>query len=132
MRVIEPGHIYELDHIDGLKKQTVTFVNREDNPHEGTQTQEVLRMCIDMMSVLIDRTNHCDACLRWEGNDQIIKAMSESQRQMRRAILLHESRAVERKLEKGNHNIENYPVGPDGHIDLRGVYSMGQVDKEGM
>ena len=115
MRVIEPGHIYELDHIDGEQKQTLTFVNRETNPHEGTQTQEVLRATIDIMSVLIDRTNHCDACLRWVGNDRIIKALSETQRQMRFALLLHEQRALERKLEKGDLQPEMIPVEKDGH-----------------
>jgi hypothetical protein len=65
----------------------LTFVNREANPHEGVQTQEVLR-------ALIDRTLHCDRCLRWDGNDKIIH-------HLRMALALHEARAIERKTEKG-------------------------------
>lgn len=116
MRVIEPGHIYELDHQDGPGKQQLVFVNRESTPHEGTQTQEVLRAQIDSLAVLVDRTNHCDNCLRWEGNDRIIKAMTEAQRQLRLALLLHEQRAMERKMEKDGIRPETIPTEQDGHI----------------
>lgn len=120
MKVIEPGHIYELDHLDGKNKSRLTFVNRESAPHEGTQTQEVLRANIDSIECLIDRTNHCDACLRWEGNDRIIKAMSEAQRQLRLALLIHEERALERKLDKGKLKPEEVAVGTDGHFQNDG------------
>jgi hypothetical protein len=139
MKVIEPGHIYDLDQLDGDGKPLrITFVNREVpkkehrkhcelerggircdcpiiTPHEGTQSQEVLRMTIDMMETLIDRTNHCDSCERWEGNDRIIKALTEAQRQMRRAILFHEERAMERKLDRGDLKPEAIPTAKDGH-----------------
>jgi len=119
MKVIEPGHIYHLTQLDGdgtpLK---LVFVNREDNRHPGTQTQEVLRMNIDMLECLIDRTNHCDACLQWPGNEQVIKALSEAQRQMRLAILYHEQRALERKMEKGQLSPEKVAVGPAGHFQV--------------
>ena len=105
--------------MDGEGKSVlITYVNREDNPHEGTQTQEILRAQIDINSVLIDRTNHCDNCLRWEGNDRIIKAISESQRQLRLALLYHEQRALERKMDKGKLLPENIPVAEDGHIQI--------------
>lgn len=102
MKIIEKGHRYELSSIDGEYKQLLTFVNREDNPHPGTQTQEVLR-------ALIDRTLHCDGCLRWEGNDKIIF-------HLRMALVLHETRALERKLEKGNLQPEKIKIGEDGHF----------------
>jgi len=120
MKVIEPGHIYEVPHLDG-NGQTgkLTFVNREvGDEHAGTQTQEVLRVAVDIMNVLIDRTNHCDACMRWEGNDRIIKALSEAQRQMNLAILYHEQRVLERKFAKGKLDPAGFPTGPDGHYDL--------------
>ncbi|SRR6266446_263348 len=131
MKVIEPGHVYELDHLDGKNKQRITFVNREGNPHEGTQTQEVLRMTIDIMEVEIDRTNHCDACERWEGNDRIIKALSESQRQMRLAILLHEQRAMERKMDRGDLKPEQVATKGDGHwlVDGQGVRKPSMDDR---
>ena len=121
MKVIEPGHIYELNQLDGDGSPLrLVFVNREDTPHPGTQTQEFLRTVVDMLECLIDRTNHCDGCLRWEGNDRVIKALSESQRQARLAILFHEQRALERKTSKGIIDPATFPIGPDGHFDIGG------------
>lgn len=108
MKVIEPGHIYQLQHLDGTGAGTLMFVNREaGTEHEGTQTQEVLR-------ALIDRTQHCDRCLRWDGNDKIIQ-------HLRMALALHESRAIERKTEKGVIEPEKVPVAADGHFEFREV-----------
>lgn len=107
MRIIEPGHVYQLEHLDGTGASILVFVNRERDGymHEGTQTQEVLR-------ALIDRTKHCDSCLRWEGNDKIIE-------HLRMALVLHEARALERKTEKGRLQPESVTVGDDGHYLLR-------------
>jgi hypothetical protein len=124
MKIIEPGHIYELNWLDGKPKEyhatqdmpdhdlieyfssnRLIFVNREKGTeHPGTQTQEVLR-------ALIDRTQHCDNCLRWEGNDQIIY-------HLRMALALHEARAILRKTEKGYIHPEEILIGPDGHFTL--------------
>jgi hypothetical protein len=120
MKILEPGHIYELDSLDGDAPVKITFVNREEGTeHPGTQTQEALRMTIDLISTLIDRTNHCDNCLRWEGNDKIIKSMSEAQRQLNLALLYHEQRALERKYEKGKYIPAEVPTGKDGHFELK-------------
>lgn len=106
MKVIEPGHVYQLEHRDGTGAGLLVFVNREDGTeHEGTQTQEVIR-------ALIDRTQHCDDCLRWEGNDKIIH-------HLRMALALHESRAIERKTEKGIIEPEHIATSDDGHFELR-------------
>jgi hypothetical protein len=111
MKVIEPGHIYQLQHLDGSGAGLLTFVNREaGTQHEGTQTQEVLR-------VLIDRTQHCDHCLRWDGNDKIIY-------HLRMAIALHEARALERKVEKGLFEPEKVATANDGHFALRAATAM--------
>lgn len=119
MRVIEPGHIYDLDQLDTSGGPIrMTFVNREMNRHPGTQTQEFIRVQIDILNVLIDRTNHCDNCLRWEQNDKIIKCFSEAQRQLRLALLLHEQRALERKAEQGRFRPEEVPTTFDGHFPL--------------
>ena len=105
MKIIEPGHIYQLVHQDGSGAGVLVFVNREDGTeHEGTQTQEVLR-------ALIDRTQHCDRCLRWDGNDQIIA-------HLRAALVLHEARALERKTAKGEIEPEKIETGPDGHFRI--------------
>jgi hypothetical protein len=117
MRVIEPGHTYVLEHAPaGTGGQILTFVNREAEPHAGTLSQELLRANIDCMEVLIDRTNHCDSCLPWPGNFRIIKALSEAQRQMRLALLFHEQRAMERKMEKHGVMPESVPTAEDGHF----------------
>jgi|SRR5271157_3390233 len=108
MKIIEPGHVYELTSLDGKNKEveTLRFVNREENhEHPGTQTQEVLR-------ALIDRTMHCDNCKRWAGNDKII-------RHLRIALALHEARAIERKAEKGVYEAEHIMISDrDGHFAL--------------
>jgi hypothetical protein len=105
MKIIEAGHVYKLDTLDGEMDVVLTFVNREDNPHRGTQTQEVLR-------ALIDRTKHCNRCLEWAGNKAIIH-------HLRMALALHESRALERKCEKGEYHPEYVKVGTDGHFALQ-------------
>lgn len=121
MKVIEPGHVYQLEHLDGSGAGILVFVNREDGTeHEGTQTQEVLR-------ALIDRTQHCDNCLRWAGNDEIVM-------HLRQALVLHEARALERKTVKGCIEPEKVPTGPDGHFALTSLSRMyecgvcGKVD----
>jgi hypothetical protein len=123
MKVLEPGHVYELATWDGDGTPTVlSFVNREaGTEHPGTQTQEVLRAEIDALDVLIDRTNHCDGCLPWPGNERIIKAMSEAQRQLRLALLFHEQRAMERKLERDGWKPEQAALADDGHLALAPV-----------
>ena len=42
--------------------------------------------------------------------------MSEAQRQMRLALLIHEERALERKMEKDGMKPEALPTGADGHF----------------
>lgn len=117
MKVIEPGHIYELEQLDGDgKPQRLVFVNRENTPHEGTQIQEVIRMVVDMLDCLSDRVNHCDGCLRWEGNDHILGHFTDAQRRLRLALLLFEQRALERKMDKQGLKPEFIPTAPDGHF----------------
>jgi hypothetical protein len=114
MKIIEPGHVYELNSLDGGTPETLTFVNREEGQeHPGTQTQEVLR-------ALIDRTMHCDNCKRWDGNDKIIH-------HLRMALALHEARAIVRKAEKGYYKPEQMAVGADGHFTLN---HSGIVDED--
>lgn len=121
MKVLEPGHVYQLTTLDGDDPVIIRFVNREDTPHSGTQVQEVLRAQIDSLEALIDRTNHCDGCLPWIGNERVIKSMSEAQRQLRLALLYHEQRAMERKMEKEGFKPEQVIVDSDGHFPTPGT-----------
>ncbi len=102
MKILKSGHVYELDHLDGDGHSTLHFVCREDEPHEGTTTQEVIR-------ALINRTQHCDRCLRWAGNDDIIQ-------HLRMALVLHEARALIRKVAKGEMKPEKVATNIDGHF----------------
>lgn len=146
MKTIEPGHIYQLHHLDGSNASLLTFVNREvGTEHEGTQTQEVLRAFIDKakvdlhqvtegMTALINRTQHCDACLRWEGNDKIVAHLAmavqryaDAIQEMRLALVLHEARALERKTEKGLIEPESIATAKDGHYALSAPKPEGRV-----
>jgi len=54
MKVLDRGHKYQLDHLDGDKKTIIQFCNRETGREiEGVTTQEVIR-------ALIDRTWYCN------------------------------------------------------------------------
>lgn len=59
MQVIDPGHAYALDELDGPEKSILTFVKREGEGypgnrghHAGTNIQEVLRALIDRVKYL--------------------------------------------------------------------------------
>ncbi len=59
MRVIDPGHQYALEHLDGNLEELLTFVKREGagypgnvGSHPGTNIQEVLRALIDRLKYL--------------------------------------------------------------------------------
>jgi hypothetical protein len=59
VKVIDPGHVYELDRLDGDGCETLTFVKREGpgypgnvGHHAGTNMQEVLRALMDRVRYL--------------------------------------------------------------------------------
>lgn len=105
MKVIQPGHRYGLDHLDGKGTQILQFVQRAPRPlHEGTTNQEVLR-------AVIDRVKFLNSEVPWDGNTQIIH-------HLRMAIALHESRALVRHVEKGDLAIELALLGSDGHLQF--------------
>lgn len=121
MKILEAGHVYDLAQLDTdvevvssldgkpLKQVpapvVLTFVNREGNAHPGTTTQEVLR-------ALIDRTFHCDNCLPSPYNEKIVY-------HLRQALLQHELRALERKMDKAEICPETIPLDDDGHFILQ-------------
>ena len=106
MKVIDPGHVYNLDWLDGDPQQRcdwkdgvgegnvapenrLTFVKREGpgypgnvGRHPGTNIQEVLR-------ALIDRVKYLDAQVPHQSNVLVLNAL-------RRAIFNLEVRAAER------------------------------------
>jgi hypothetical protein len=59
MRVVDPGHHYELHNLDGNGTTPLVFVKREGGGypgnvghHEGTNLQDVWRACIDRLKYL--------------------------------------------------------------------------------
>ncbi len=125
MRVLKPGHRYELNCLDGPTYEFLQFVQRRPHhePRPGTTNQEVCRALIDRIKVL-------DQEVPWEGNVIIL-------RNLRNIIFLHEVRAYQRHAEKEGHRMtfdqargrvmrwlevnhadsanEHVPVGSDGH-----------------
>lgn len=113
MKVLETGHIYQpamrrvtsLAGKDLTDEQTLTFVNKQPGQvHDGTTTQEVIR-------ILIDRTRHCANCMPHPNNERIVY-------HLRMALALHEARAIERQIEKGEITPEYVEVGDNGHFKL--------------
>lgn len=117
MEVLEKGHIYkpqnrEID--SGCENQAITFINKEKGrEHGGTTTQEVIR-------ILLDRTRHCANYMPHRNNEQIIY-------HLQMALVLHEARALERKVEKGEYMPEYIATGNDGHFLLTNQ-ALGKLD----
>lgn len=69
MKIVERGHVYQLDHLDNSGSQTVTFIKKEIDPEnsegamrtaiEGTTNEEVLYMLLDRLEYLNEKfENH--------------------------------------------------------------------------
>lgn len=106
MKVLVPGHEYELLHLDGDNTQILRFVNRGNgNDCEGVTNQEVIR-------ALIDRVIFLESQVHWDLNKDIIN-------HLRSALVLHEARALIRKTEKGKLLPELLSIGNDGHFIIQ-------------
>lgn len=95
MRIIEPGHVYEVENVDGDGTQVITFVRRRGDDgdllpayqrHEGILTQELLR-------VAIDRTLYLNAENPCREDVEIVD-------RLRDVLRAYEARAARRSLEK--------------------------------
>lgn len=95
MKVLVPGHGYELDNVDGDGKQHIHFVHRrgedgrllpESQRVEGIQSQELLR-------VLINRTIYLHIEQPWSENVKIVQ-------HLRDALRIYEARAARSAIEK--------------------------------
>lgn len=88
MKTIISGHRYHAEHLDGNDTQEIQFVDRgHGRDTQGTTNQELLR-------ILINRVKFLETEVHWRGNEDILY-------HLRMALVLHESRALERKVEKG-------------------------------
>lgn len=95
MRVLVPGHVYELSNVDGEGVQQITFVQRRDSAgeplpaeqrREGILTQELLR-------VAIDRTLYLYAEAPCDEDTEVVEAL-------RLALVRYETRAARRTVER--------------------------------
>lgn len=115
MKILDPGHLYELDSLDTElftefhPTVTLRFVKRKVVPGRqetwaGTTNQEVLK-------VLIDRVRVLDMEVPSPVNQDILY-------HLRMALALHEARALVRKVEKKELLPELIECGKDGHFLL--------------
>lgn len=125
MKVIDPGHLYDLDLLDAdvhgsMRTRELRFVKRvgdkfpgnEPPAYEGTTAQEVLR-------ALIDRTIYVDGQEHHDENDNAIEALRD-------ALCYLEARAAKVRGDLGlfrrqyadhGDEIESMPTCADcGHI----------------
>lgn len=115
MRIIDPGHIYALDNVDapinGGSQQHIYFVRRrgtngESLPEKARQggilTQELLRVCID-------RTLYLYAEAPCDEDTEIIE-------HLRSALVLYETRAARRRIERLSRPELAEPCSVCGHV----------------
>lgn len=108
MRVLDPGHRYELDNLESDTTTVLQFMKdpalHDGEGYSGPSCQEVLR-------AIIDRVQTLDKERQWPGNTTIIY-------DLRHALAGFEARAILRRVEKDGLEIENVPLAADGHLKL--------------
>ena len=108
MEVIIKGHKYKMSEKGSSEHQLIQFYQdgkiNNTSTITGVTNQEVLR-------VLIDRVQFLDKQLPSKYNDEILLYL-------RKALVLHECRALERKVEKGLIYPEKIEIATDAHFSL--------------
>jgi uncharacterized protein (UPF0335 family) len=108
MKVLDPGHRYELDNLEASTKTILQF-SKDARLHggegaDGPTCQEVLRAIIDRVKSLNDERPDAE-------NEGIIF-------HARMMIAGFEARALRRRVEKEGLEIERLPLACDGHLAL--------------
>ncbi len=118
MTVIDPGHEYSLDTLDGAMVQHLVFVKREGarypgniGYHPGTTIQEVLR-------ALIDRLTYCHGQLPCTESEACLELLKS-------ALCLQETRAARQHGRLLNCTVEEIISGTGkcvdcGHMGCKG------------
>lgn len=128
MKIIEPGHLYELNLLDKPRwkfwaKQRLKFVKREGSSypgnighHEGTNIQEVLR-------ALIDRVRYLNHQIPDSRNDDIVVWLRSSLLALERRAADRHGRELKEMLRVAPWaGIETDPTCPRcGHIQCPGT-----------
>lgn len=111
IRIVEPGHVYLIQNLDGDGEQQIGFVQRPPyhEPAAGILIQDLLRISIDRVKVLETEVSA----------EENIKVLYH----LRQALLWQELRALRRKVDLGKLlAIENLDLGEDGHFKLVGEF----------
>ncbi len=119
MRVIDPGHVYELENYraeeavsQGLERQRISFVKRRVPADPGRVDLRDGTNCQELLKVLINRVLFLDQEARHPMNRVLLLCL-------RRALVLFETRALERKVEKHTLLPETLDYSShDGHLTL--------------
>lgn len=111
MRIVEAGHVYEAENVDGPGSQRIAFVRRRDPAGEplpmaqrapGMLTQELLR-------IAIDRTLYLYAEAPCDEDTKIVEKLRE-------CLALYESRAARRIIERTAKPETLLPCSICGHV----------------
>ena len=111
MKIIDPGHIYELRQLGDANTQTIRFIKRcggavqYSQEWSGLQTQEVLR-------ALIDRTEYLNDILP-------CKETIEAKRCLQMALYWYEVRALRRKRSETNRTTLDHDDMETPHVEFQ-------------
>ncbi|HQV64750.1 MAG TPA: hypothetical protein PKZ56_00770 [Candidatus Paceibacterota bacterium] len=136
MKIIDPGHIYELRQLGDDSTQIIKFIKRSggsvhyDQEWSGLQSQEVLRALIDRTKYLYDilpcketteAIRHLQIALYWYE----VRALRRKRSETNRTTLNHDDSNTTTELFNypsdipfTEIDIELRPIGSDGHIIL--------------
>lgn len=149
MRVEQPGHSYIVEPLGTGEPQRLEFCRRSsrmvdygEGEHPGTNTQEILRVIIDLAKVVANRTDYLMFIGECNETGDAIAFAEMIAEDARLCLYSFEVRAARRKLAQLNqqagqhgddgdinntrqgfqdipfthHDIELLPVGDDGHV----------------
>lgn len=123
MNVVDPGHAYLLNVLDGDKAQPLVFVKRQgpaypgnENSYPGTNLQEVLRACID-------RVKYVDSQLPCDENKLVLGHLRHCIRLLEVRAAMRHGRDVDMfdYRNRTMSTVETMPTCPEcGHIGCAG------------
>lgn len=131
MKVIDPGHMYDLRCLDVDGHIRLTFVKRDypawkfpgnDGSYPGTTTQEVMR-------ALIDRAKYVNSQIPHPANQVVIDNLRNSIRELERRAAENHKREL--RWNEIREDIENEPTcNQCGHIQCNGLCRAAARTKE--
>lgn len=93
MKIVEPGHVYDVENVDGDGTQRIMFVRRRDSAAKKLDTSTEGILSQELLRVLIDRTLYLNAEAPCSEDVEIVDKLRE-------CLRLYESRAARRSIER--------------------------------